>query len=75
MARPKNYSKQIEMIQKKITATNDKIVKLQESIQEAEEELSVLQQELNDVKIAQLQQLMEEKGVDVDQLASMLENH
>lgn len=74
MARPKNYAKQIEMLQKKISGTTDKIVKMQEDIQAAQEELSILTEELNALKLQQLQQLMEEKGVSVDQLASLLDN-
>lgn len=74
MARPKNYAKQIEMLQKKISGTTDKIVKMQEDIQAAQEELSAMTEELNALKLQQLQQLMEEKGVSVDQLASLLDN-
>lgn len=74
MARPKNYAKQIEMLQKKISGTTDKILKMQEDIQAAQEELSILTEELNALKLQQLQQLMEEKGVSVDQLASLLDN-
>ncbi|HIR94236.1 MAG TPA: hypothetical protein IAB98_12535 [Candidatus Egerieimonas intestinavium] len=74
MARPKNYAKQIEMIQKKIDTTTDKIAKMQEDILAAEEELSSLGEELNALKLQQLQQLMDDKGVSVDQLASLLDN-
>ena len=59
MARPKNYAKQIEMIQKKIDTTTDKIAKMQEDILAAEEELSSLGEELNALKLQQLQQLPE----------------
>ncbi|HIU77314.1 MAG TPA: hypothetical protein IAC62_15610 [Candidatus Pelethocola excrementipullorum] len=73
MARPKNYAKLIELTQKKISNNQSKIEVLSEELQKLEEEAAVLEDELKSIKLSQLQQLMDERGLTVEDMSSILE--
>lgn len=73
MARPKNYAKLIELTQKKISNNNDKIKVVTEELHKLDEEAETLQEELKSLKLSQLQQLMDEKGLTVEDMSSILE--
>lgn len=74
MARPKNYDKQIESLQKKLDVLNAKYDEAKASLSQIGEERQELLKQMSEIKIMQIQQLMEEKGVSVDELKEMLEN-
>lgn len=74
MARPKNYGKQIEALQKKLDALNVKYEETKASLSQIGEERQSILEQMSEIKIMQVQQLMEEKGVSVDELREMLEN-
>lgn len=73
MARPKNYAKLIELAQKRISNNNDKIEVVTEELHKLDEEAESLQEELKSLKLSQLQQLMDEKGLTVEDMSSILE--
>ena len=74
MARPKNYGKQIESLQKKLDALNVKYEETKESLSQIGEERQTILEQISAIKIMQIQQLMDEKGVSVDELRELLEN-
>lgn len=74
MARTKNYTKQLDMIQKKITALEEKREKLIDEAQALDEEYSELLKEQNTLKLGQLQQIMDHKGLSVDELSALVES-
>ena len=74
MARPKNYDKQIESLQKKLDVLNAKYDEAKASVSSIGEERQRILEEISQIKILQIQQLMDEKGVSVDELREMLEN-
>lgn len=75
MARTKNYTKQLDMIQKKITALEEKRKKLIDEAQALDEEYSELLKEQNALKLGQLQQIMDLKGLSVDDLSALVESN
>ena len=66
MARPKNYNKQMESLQKKLDTLNAKYEETKASLSQIGEERQALLEQMSEIKIMQVQQLMDERGVSVD---------
>lgn len=74
MARRKNYLKQLETLQKKLTDLEEKYNAAKETAETLEEERGKIVQEMEEIKLLQLRQLMEEKQLTVDDLKKLIEN-
>ena len=74
MARRKNYLKQLETLQKKLTDLEEKYNAAKETIETLEAEREEIVQEMEEIKLLQLRQLMDEKQLTVDDLKKMIEN-
>ena len=74
MARRKNYLKQLETLQKKLADLEEKYNAAKETAETLEEERGKIVQEMEEIKLLQLRQLMEEKQLTVDDLKKLIEN-
>ena len=74
MARRKNYLKQLETLQKKLTDLEEKYKAAKETTETLEAEREEIVQEMEETKLLQLRQLMDEKQLTVDDLKKMIEN-
>ena len=74
MARRKNYLKQLETLQKKLTDLEEKYNTAKETTETLEADRDKSVQEMEEIKLLQLRQLMEEKQLTVDDLKKMIEN-
>lgn len=74
MARRKNYLKQLETLQKKLTDLEEKYNAAKETTETLEAEREKIVQEMEEIKLLQLRQLMDEKQLTVDDLKKMIEN-
>ena len=71
MARRKNYLKQLETLQKKLADLEEKYNAAKETAETLEEERGKIVQEMEEIKLLQLRQLMEEKQLTVDDLKKL----
>lgn len=73
MARQKNYEKQIESLQKKLSSIADKRKTMAEEDAKLKAEQGEIQSQIDALKLEQVQQLMAEKGISVDQLGQIID--
>ena len=73
MARRKNYEKQLDILQKKLGELDAKYAAAKETMESLEEEKMQIEDEMESLKLQQLQQLMADKNLSVDDLKKMIE--
>lgn len=74
MARPKNFTKQIEALTKKYEALENKKLSLADEINKLSDEEDEIAEQISQLKLKQLQQLMEDKHISMEELADIIEN-
>ena len=65
MARPKNFTKQIEALTKKYEALENKKLSLADEINKLSDEEDEIAEQISQLKLEQLQQLMEDKHIGI----------
>ena len=73
MARRKNYAKQLDILQKKLGELDAKYAAAKETMENLEEERSQIEEEIDGLKLQQLQQLMADRKLSVDDLTKLIE--
>ena len=73
MARRKNYEKQLDILQKKLGELDAKYAAAKETMESLEEEKMQIEDEMERLKLQQLQQLMADKNLSVDDLKKLIE--
>lgn len=73
MARRKNYAKQLDILQKKLGELDAKYAAAKEIMESLEEERMQIEEEIDGLKLQQLQQLMADRKLSVDDLTKLIE--
>lgn len=73
MARRKNYSKQLDILQKKLSELDGKYAAAKETMESLKEERIQIQEEIDSLKLQQLQQLMADRKLSVEDLTKLIE--
>lgn len=73
MARRKNYAKQLDILQKKLGELDAKYAAAKETMENLEEERMQIEEEIDGLKLQQLQQLMADRKLSVDDLTKLIE--
>lgn len=73
MARRKNYSKQLDILQKKLSELDGKYAAAKETMESLKEERIQIQEEIDSLKLQQLQQLMADRNLSVEDLTKLIE--
>lgn len=73
MARRKNYAKQLDILQKKLGELDVKYAAAKETMESLEEERMQIEEEIDGLKLQQLQQLMADRKLSVDDLTKLIE--
>ena len=73
MARRKNYAKQLDILQKKLGELDAKYAAAKETMESLEEERMQIEEEIDGLKLQQLQQLMADRKLSVDDLTKLIE--
>ena len=73
MARRKNYAKQLDIQQKKLGELDVKYAAAKETMESLEEERMQIEEEIDGLKLQQLQQLMADRKLSVDDLTKLIE--
>lgn len=74
MARPKNYAKLIESLTKKYEALENKKISLADEMNKIADEEDEIAEQISQLKLEQLQQLMDDKNMSVEELLELVEN-
>lgn len=73
MARRKNYSKQLDILQKKLSELDGKYAAAKETMESLKEERIQIQEEIDSLKLQQLQQLIADRNLSVEDLTKLIE--
>lgn len=73
MARRRNYAKQLDILQKKLSELDGKYTAAKETMESLKEEKRQIEEEMDSLKLQQLQQLMAERNLSVDDLTKLIE--
>ena len=73
MARRKNYAKQLDILEKKLGELDAKYAAAKETMESLEEERMQIEEEIDSLKLQQLQQLMADRKLSVDDLTKLIE--
>ena len=73
MARRKNYAQQLDILQKKLGELDAKYAAAKETMESLEEERMQIEEEIDGLKLQQLQQLMADRKLSVDDLTKLIE--
>ena len=73
MARRKNYAQQLDILQKKLGELDAKYAAAKETMESLEEERMQIEEEIDGLKLQQLQQLMADRKLSVDDLTKLID--
>lgn len=73
MARRKNYAKQLDILQKKLSELDGKYAAAKETMESLKEEKTQIEEEIDSLKLQQLQQLMADRNLSVEDLTKLIE--
>ena len=68
-----NYAKQLDILQKKLGELDAKYAAAKETMESLEEERMQIEEEIDGLKLQQLQQLMADRKLSVDDLTKLIE--
>lgn len=63
-----------ELLEKKLTEINRKLANAEETVKTYKQQKAEYERKINDIKIKELSELMDQRGLSVDDICSLIDN-